>query len=224
MNFTTEHTIIAALVAIIVAFIAGAYVKRRYHPADASAAHIFFSLETLGIRYDAPILVIAACAVDSRGNTISLNCWRIDPADAKLYGELDPAIVQWWSEQSEYAQELAFNQGLRLDLPEALAGLEAFIKPLAEKYGDQCFVWGNAPTFDCAILRYAYSGVGREVPWGFGQERDVRTVAWLGKWLGHDAKQFMEFKGEPHVALDEARHQARYTIEILNEAGGRQCR
>lgn len=221
MDFTIEHAIIAALSTVIVAFIAGAYIKRRYHPAVVPAVHIFLDLETLGIRYDAPILVIAAYAVDSRGNNQDRNCWRIDPANAKLYGEPDPAIVQWWCEQSEYAQELAFKQGPRLDLPGALAGLEAFIKPLADKYGDQCFVWGNAPTFDCAFLRHAYSVVGREVPWEFWQERDVRTVAWLGKWLGHDAKQFMEFKGEPHVALDDARHQARYTMEILNEVGGR---
>lgn len=221
MNFTIEHAAIAVLSMFVIALAVGPYLKRRHHPADAPAAHIFLDLETLGIRYDAPILVIAAYAVDSLGNKIARNCWRIDPANAKLYGEPDPATLQWWSEQSEYAQELAFKQGPRLDLPEALAGLEAFIKPLAEKYGDQCFVWGNAPTFDCAILRYAYEVIGREVPWEFWQERDVRTVAWLGKWAGHDAKKFMEFKGEPHVALDDARHQARYTIEILNELGGR---
>lgn len=217
---TTEHALIGLLMAIVAAFIVGGWLKRRNHPADAPAAHIFLDLETLGIKQDAPILVIAAYAVDSLGNKIARNCWRIDPANAKLYGEPDPATVKWWSEQSEYAQELAFKQGPRLDLPEALAGLEAFIKPLADKYGDQCFVWGNAPTFDCSILRYAYEVVGRDVPWEYWQERDVRTVAWLGEWLGHDAKKFMEFKGEPHVALDDARHQARYTIEILNEVGG----
>lgn len=221
MNFTTEHALVALAAFVLIALGLWVNAKRKDHPAEAPAAHIFLDLETLGIRYDAPILVIAAYAVDSLGNKIARNCWRIDPANAKLYGEPDPATVQWWSEQSEYAQELAFKQGPRLDVPEALAGLEAFIKPLAEKYGDECFIWGNAPTFDCAILRYAYSVIGREVPWEFWQERDVRTVAWLGKWAGHDAKKLLEFKGEPHVALDDARHQARYTIEILNELGGR---
>lgn len=221
MHFTHEHTTIAALLIVIVAFIAGAYLKRRNHSTSAPAAHIFLDLETLGIKQDAPILVIAAYAVDSLGNKIASHCWRIRPASAKLHGEPDPATVKWWSEQSAQAQKQAFEQGPRLSLPEALEGLEAFIKPLADKYGEQCFVWGNAPTFDCSILRYAYGVVGRDVPWEYWQERDVRTVAWLGEWLGHDAKKFTEFKGEPHVALDDARHQARYTIEILNEAGGR---
>ena len=221
MNFTTQHALAAIVAIALISLYIWTLRTRKQHPADAPAAHIFLGLETLGIKQDAPILVIAAYAVDSLGNKIARNCWRIDPANAKLYGEPDPATVKWWSEQSEYAQELAFKQGPRLDLPEALAGLEAFIKPLADKYGDQCFVWGNAPTFDCSILRYAYEVVGSDVPWEYWQERDVRTVAWLGKWAGHDAKKLLEFKGEPHVALDDARHQSRYTIEILNELGGR---
>ena len=49
MNLTTEHAIIAVLLSVVVAFIAGAYLKRRYHPADAPAAHIFLDLETLGM-------------------------------------------------------------------------------------------------------------------------------------------------------------------------------
>ncbi|UGC98032.1 3'-5' exoribonuclease [Oceanospirillum phage vB_OsaM_PD0307] len=219
----TDAQQLTAFLAIVIGGLVLAYFFRgkKNHPADAPAAHIFLDLETLGIKQDAPILVIAAYAVDSLGNKIARNCWRIDPANATLYGESDPATVKWWSEQSDYAQELAFKQGPRLDLPEALAGLEAFIKPLADKYGDQCFVWGNAPTFDCSILRYAYEVIGRDVPWEFWQERDVRTMAWFGKWAGHDAKKLTEFSGEPHVALHDARHQARYTIDILNELGGR---
>lgn len=213
---TTDHPLLILAAVIAAAVILWFTAARNKRPADVPTAHIFLDLETLGIRYDAPILVIAAYAVDSLGNKIARNCWRIDPANAKLYGEPDPATVQWWSEQSEHAQELAFKQGPRLDLPEALAGLEAFIKPLAEKYGDRCFVWGNAPTFDCVILRYAYNVISRDVPWEFWQERDVRTLAWVGEHLGYDAKKLTEFKGEPHVALDDARHQARYTTAILN--------
>lgn len=220
----TDAQILSIFLAVVFSCLLFAFFatrKKRPHPSSEPAAHIFLDLETLGIRYDAPILVIAAYAVDPMGVKIARNFWRIDPANAKLYGEPDPATVKWWSEQSEHAQEMAFKQGPRVDLPEALAGLEAFIKPLAEIYGDQCFIWGNAPTFDCAILRYAYSVVGRDVPWEFWQERDVRTMAWFGKWAGHDAKKLTEFSGEPHVALHDVRHQARYTIDILNEVGGR---
>lgn len=191
--------------------------NRRPHPAKQSNSHIFLDLETLGILHNAPVLVIAAYAVDSLGNKIARKQWRVSVQDAKRLGVSDPATVQWWSEQSEAAKNAAFATGPRLSLFDALRGLSLFI---GEIEGD-VFIWGNAPTFDCAILRHAYAQTGQEVPWEFWQERDCRTVAWVGKWIGYDAKKGTEFKGEPHDALDDARHQARYTIDILNHIGGK---
>lgn len=192
--------------------------RRTRHPVEA---HVFLDLETLGFRQDAPLLVIAAYAVDALGDKIAQAVWRIDPENAKLYGDTDASTVKWWSEQSEAARFEAFEAAPRIDIPEALESLTAFIRSLSELYGDQVFIWGNAPTFDCAILRYAYLVAGRPVPWDYWQERDVRTIAWLGEAVGYDAKQFITFEGERHVALDDARHQARYTMEIINELRGR---
>lgn len=191
--------------------------KGKIHPAETPASHIFLGLETLGINHDAPVLVIAAYAVDAFGNMTNSNQWRVSLEDAKRYGVADPATIQWWSEQSEAAKNAAFGMGPRLSLFDALRGLSLF---LGEIKGP-LYVWGNAPTFDCAILRHAYAQTGQEVPWEFWQERDCRTVAWIGKWMGYDAKKTTEFEGEPHDALDDARHQAKYTIGILNEIGDR---
>ena len=190
---------------------------KKAHPAEQLNSHVFLDLETLGIRHNAPVLVIAAYAVDSLGNKIKRDQWRVSVKDANKHGTADPSTMQWWSEQSEDAKRAAFEDGPRLTLFDALRGLSLFIGSLE----GPVYVWGNAPTFDCAILRHAYMQTSQETPWEFWQERDCRTVAWVGEWLGYDAKQGTELKGERHNALDDARHQARYTIDILNHIGGK---
>jgi exodeoxyribonuclease VIII len=201
--------------------------KGGTHPAEKPITHVFLDLETLGLLHNAPVLVIAAYAVDARGNLIRSRQWRVSVEDAQRHGTSDPATVQWWSEQSEAAKNAAFGAGPRLSLFDSLKGLSEFINVLGldlitgQRTGHDLYVWGNAPTFDCAILRHAFGQTGQEVPWEFWQERDCRTVAWVGKWMGYDAKKALAFEGEPHDALDDARHQARYTIDILNEIGDR---
>lgn len=215
MNDHVIYTLILALFGAVLFAAYSAY-KRKPHPAEQLNSHVFLDLETLGLRHNAPILVIAAYAVDSLGNKIKRDQWRVSVKDANRHGTADPSTMQWWSEQSEDAKRAAFEDGPRLSLFDALRGLSLFIGSLE----GPVYVWGNAPTFDCAILRHAYMQTSQETPWEFWQERDCRTVAWVGEWLGYDAKQGTEFKGERHNALDDARHQARYTIDILNHIGG----
>ena len=215
----TDAQILATFLTVIFGGLLLAYLFRskQTHPAEQLNSHVFLDLETLGLRHNAPILVIAAYAVDSLGNKIKRDQWRVSVKDANKHGTADPSTMQWWSEQSEDAKRAAFEDGPRLTLFDALRGLSLFIGSLE----GPVYVWGNAPTFDCAILRHAYMQTSQETPWEFWQERDCRTVAWVGAWLGYDAKQGTEFKGERHNALDDARHQARYTIDILNHIGGR---
>ena len=217
MNLTIDHPLLIIAAVIAAAVIIYFTAARHSHPAEQLNSHVFLDLETLGLRHNAPILVIAAYAVDSLGNKIKRDQWRVSVKDANKHGTADHSTMQWWSEQSEDAKRAAFEDGPRLTLFDALRGLSLFIGSLE----GPVYVWGNAPTFDCAILRHAYMQTGQETPWEFWQERDCRTVAWVGEWLGYDAKQGTEFKGERHNALDDARHQARYTIDILNHIGGK---
>lgn len=216
---TTQHYVAVCLAALCLAVLYTHAIrsKRKKQRRARKATHVFLDLETLGLRHNAPILVIAAYAVDSLGNKIKRDQWRVSVKDANRHGTADPSTMQWWSEQSEDAKRAAFEDGPRLTLFDALRGLSLFIGSLE----GPVYVWGNAPTFDCAILRHAYMQTSQETPWEFWQERDCRTVAWVGEWLGYDAKQGTEFKGERHNALDDARHQARYTIDILNHIGGK---
>lgn len=143
--------------------------------------HIFIELKTLGALQDAPILVIEVCAIDSSSGEIDERRWRIDPDSAISYGTTDPAVEKWWNDQPQEVKDEAFKQGPRISLQEALKGLSGFIGYRFYHYGDRCFIWGNSPSFECSILRHAYGAVGLEIPWGYAQERDVRTVAWLGR-------------------------------------------
>lgn len=216
---TTIFLITMALCAVALFLIMAPSKIVHKHPADRPVSHVFIDLETLGTAQDSAILVIAAYAVDGWGNKILSECWRIDPDSARAFGSVDPATEKWWSEQSDFARAQAFTARPRMALPEALRALAGMFESLESRKA-RVYVWGNSPSFDCAILRNAYKAAGVAIPWAFWQERDCRTVAWIGEWIGFDAKANTEFKGQRHVALDDARHQAKYTIRILNEIGG----
>ncbi len=181
-------------------------------PKRPPESHVFLDLETLGLPPVAPVVVIAAYVVDAAGKRIKKAVWRITPADALKFADPLPSTQEWWRDQSEEAQFEAFTKGPRIGLDQALAQLTYLIENLPE--GD-VYVWGNGPQFDCTILRSAYVLVGRDCPWAHWQEMDCRTAAYIGKRTGYDAKKTLAFLGEPHVALDDARHQARYTTRII---------
>ncbi|HBC9301057.1 TPA: 3'-5' exoribonuclease, partial [Escherichia coli] len=44
--------------------------------------------------------------------------------------------------------------------------------------------------------------------------RDVRTIVELGKAIDFDARTAIQFEGERHNALDDARYQAKYVSVI----------
>jgi exodeoxyribonuclease VIII len=212
-----DYILLAALVLLALTSGALAMVVRkpRDQGPDKLYKHVFIDLETLGVKPNAPILAIGIAVRGSRGSNYdtghnSSSEWRIRPDDAKRYGVEDPSTVAWWREQSEEAQRRAFTDGVRFHLPVALDALTSFIKNL----GPDVLVWGNSPSFDCAILRHAYEQTGKKCPWTYYQERDCRTIAWLGN---HHGVPHVEFEGLPHAAIDDARHQAKYTMDILSK-------
>lgn len=65
-------------------------------------------------------------------------------------------------------------------------------------------MWAKSPSFDCMILKEAYYRVGLKCPWGYYNERDLRTIT-------HIVSGFVPeptFKGIKHQALADALHQA----------------
>ncbi|WP_409277834.1 3'-5' exonuclease [Providencia rustigianii] len=81
---------------------------------------------------------------------------------------------------------------------------------------DDVQVWGNGVDFDNVILRNAYNSVGLEPFWNHWNNRCVRTIVELGRNAGIDPKTTLPFVGEPHNALDDAIHQAKY-VSIIHQ-------
>lgn len=79
----------------------------------------------------------------------------------------------------------------------------------------QVEIWGNGPSFDCAILDNAFQACNIKITWRYSNERCVRTIEDLGrKLLNINPKDTIERVGTNHHALADAEHQAKYVSGV----------
>lgn len=166
---------------------------------------VMVDIETLGLEPGCAILSIGAVRFDADGvgdefyQSVDLQSCQ----DAGL--TIDAGTLDWWLGQDD-AITGVLTGGLNLDA--TLVGFTEF-------YGLAEEIWANSPSFDCEILEAAYAAVGREEPWGFRDERCVRTLRSLPGAVD------VEMDGEEHHALDDAKQQARSVAATLRELGAR---
>jgi hypothetical protein len=112
--------------------------------------------------------------------------------------KIDPSTLHWWIQKAGLFQEL---QKDTYELKGTLLSLRSFIAHNCEK---DVRVWGKGPSFDNAILRYAYDLVNQPLPWKYSRERCVRTDL-----DGYEdrLKNCLRFNGIEHNPVDDARHQ-----------------
>lgn len=162
--------------------------------------------ETLGQRFDAPILTIGACFFDIETGEIGKHFYTaIDPNDAFKWGRPNGDTFKWWMGQSDAARQAAIR---------GTDTMEAALKGLTDFYRQQpkAPIYGNGPTFDITILEHAYWQVNRSAaPWAFWNVRDCRTMKELGEMLGYKVPAL---EGTAHNALDDAKHQAKWVSAI----------
>jgi len=189
---------------------------------------VMIDLETLGTTPGSVIVAIGAVAFDrNKVGGVAIFDVRIDPADAQRRGlTIDANTVMWWLAQSDDARSAlkALGGPPILSLDDALVGLGEFVKGC----GPDVCVWGNGADFDLTLLGAAYHTVGRATPWSHRKHRCLRTLkdvlppeATAAAIADTDAACSAWFK--PHVALLDARWQARLAVEIyarLREAQG----
>ena len=125
-------------------------------------------------------------------------------------GVIDRDTIKWWLKQSREAQSAIMTDEIPLD--DALLQLREFIDENSGEFFVQ--VWGNGANFDNTILRRSYERQGIPCPWRYYNDRDVRTIVELGKAIDFDARTAIQFEGERHNALDDARYQAKYASVI----------
>jgi len=166
--------------------------------------HVMIDLETLGLKYNAAIISVAAVRFNiTTAEEIDYFHQNITWESALKYGVADPNTVKWWSQQSDGAKA-------GLTTP-AQRPIEDVMNDLMEYLGNDCIVWGNPELFDIGKLEYFYKGLE---PWKWWNIRDMFTIKQIGKGIFNFEPKHIPFKGNKHNALDDARHQANYVSEI----------
>jgi len=140
---------------------------------------IMIDLETLDVLPSATILTIGAVKFDPFGDDIN------EPACQKFYVRVDvdscdrlgctvsPSTLEWWSNQSQAAQDEAFDPANRIDITDAMTQLYKFC------WGAKR-VWSHGAGFDVIICEYLFRKMGKAIPWQFWEVRDTRTLFDIG--------------------------------------------
>lgn len=179
--------------------------------------HIMIDLETLGTNDCAPVLAIGATFFNPATGEMGADFYEtIDLVTSVEAGaKPDMETFLWWLEQSEQARSALINASLSIS--EVLRRFAHFCKRYENDYDEtyEIQVWGNGATFDLTILKNAYRSIGREAPWQFWAERDVRTVVEMGRDIANiNPKATTWLDGIRHNALHDARFQATYVSVI----------
>ena len=140
---------------------------------------IMIDLETLDVLPSATILTIGAVKFDPFGQDVS------EPEMEKFYVKVDidscdrlgctvsQATLEWWGNQSQAAQDEAFDPNGRIDIVDAMNQLYKFC------WGAKR-VWSHGAGFDVIICENLFRKMGKAIPWQFWEVRDTRTLFDIG--------------------------------------------
>ncbi|MDP5205853.1 3'-5' exoribonuclease [Alishewanella sp. SMS9] len=173
--------------------------------------NVMIDIETLSTRKTAAVISLGAVFFDIETGAIGSSFYyTITRSSCLAYGlDIDASTLKWWSEQSEEARAVLTCPDAD-DLKQVLYDFAGFLVENTPE-DQQVEIWGNGPSFDCAILDNAYKACGIKTPWRYSNERCVRTIVDLGiKLLNINPKQTIERVGTHHHALADAEHQAKY--------------
>lgn len=165
-------------------------------------------IETLGTKPGCVVLEIGiVCNVsnpyDANGNgadwTMDIHVDIAQQPDALI----DPATLRWWMRHP-----VAFDRLSKAQLTGQAVAPTAAIDSMAVMLRGVDEVWGNSPSFDCAILVEFVSRYAGAVPWRYVQERDFRTAVAL------DPSVPYERPADAHSALADALAQAAHLDKL----------
>lgn len=162
---------------------------------------VMVDLETMSQKSNASIASIGAVKIQD-GLIIDKFYCTVDIKSCKEIGlNIQKETVEWWSKQNPAA--LAELRKNNISIQDALSDFR-------EWYGKKSlWTWSNGAGFDNVILENAYRAIGEDTPWKFYDSRCYRTV----KAIINIEEE--ERQGTHHNALDDAVHQARHLIRIL---------
>lgn len=118
---------------------------------------------------------------------------------------IEDETLAWWKRQGAAATDALKVD--RLPLREALTRFSNYCEEMGAINDRK--IWGNGPSFDNAILAYAYKALGMKQPWPYWGDRCFRTIKGM-----YAAVPMAPRTGTHHNALDDALHQARHILHI----------
>ncbi|HHB6964993.1 TPA: 3'-5' exoribonuclease [Klebsiella pneumoniae] len=191
----------------------GLHNKEEDQPIDY--VHVMVDLETMGKKYNAPIVAIGAVVFDPATGSIGESFYKVVCLESSVnWGAvIDPSTVIWWLRQSSEARSAIVNDDA-IPLQDALLQFREFVSDNVAGGSKKAQVWGNGASFDNSILRSSYDCIAEDYPWEYWNDRDVRTMVELGQAISFDPKTTIPFEGSRHNALADAIHQARYVSAI----------
>ncbi|HBS7698153.1 TPA: 3'-5' exoribonuclease [Klebsiella pneumoniae] len=191
----------------------GHHNKEEDQPIDY--VHVMVDLETMGKKYNAPIVAIGAVVFDPATGSIGESFYKVVCLESSVnWGAvIDPSTVIWWLKQSSEARSAIVNDDA-IPLQDALLQFREFVSDNVAGGSKKAQVWGNGASFDNSILRSSYDCIAEDYPWEYWNDRDVRTMVELGQTISFDPKTTIPFEGSRHNALADAIHQARYVSAI----------
>jgi hypothetical protein len=168
---------------------------------------VMLDLETMGRRPGCAIVSIGAVDFSlTEGRTGEPFYINVDLESCVEAGlTMDAGTVMWWMKQSEAARSAFTRNAYRLD--EALTQFSQYL----ERCGplNDIRLWGNGPSFDNAILGYAFEAASMEQPWKFWNDRCFRTISGM-----FPSVEKRRRGGTHHNALDDAIYQAEHLLHI----------
>jgi hypothetical protein len=183
---------------------------------------VSIDIETLGKKYNAPLLAIGAAAFSRVTGKVGPTYYQeVDIDSAIKSGVVDASTVAWWIDQSKGAKKLfdTTPEGTqrKMHLASALSNFCTWGRSLGAPR-----VWGNGATFDITIIEHALDkgSVGISAFWHYGNIRDMRTIVDAaqmvsGQWTPANVVR----EGVHHNAVDDAVHQAKVIIEAWAALG-----
>lgn len=180
---------------------------------------LMIDLETLGVTTSAPVVSIGAVFFDVDTAKIGKRFYQsVTLESAMSHGVVESSTLQWWFNQSETARSV-FSDSKAITLRQALENFSDFISDNVE--AEDVEVWGNGSSFDNAILANCYARLSMPLPWKFRNDRDVRTIVALCRYLNlGDPTKYVARNGVHHNALDDAIFQADCVINAYKLING----
>jgi hypothetical protein len=169
---------------------------------------IMIDLETLDVLPSATILTIGAVKFDPFGDDINdKKCEKLylkvdlDSCDA-LGCTVSQATLEWWGNQSQEAQDEAFDPNGRIPITDAMNQLYKFC------WGAKR-IWSHGSGFDIIICEHIFRKLEKAIPWSFWEARDTRTLFDIG--INPNRPPVLK-----HHALEDAWNQAVGVQNVFN--------